>query len=135
MFSRYSTEKEIVYVDKDPNAFSRLKYTVEKYLEHGGHLAIQLKYDECKNYEGRKILVFQDTTILDLWHQKEIDPHFTDDKAFKHPVARFIPTDEGWGMATKFLLSFRSKTTRSSELGPMEREFNRPFRPQDEDHQ
>jgi hypothetical protein len=34
--------------------------------------------------------------------QKIIDPHFSDNKNFYSPIARFVPTDDGWRMAEAF---------------------------------
>lgn len=57
---------------------------------------LKVKYDGCTNYEGIKILVF-DTPIKELITLKELDPHFSKNKV--SPVARFVPTDQGWNMA------------------------------------
>lgn len=74
-------------------------YKIVKAEEHGTYLIVQIKYPDCKNYEGNKILVFKNLTLIDLVNQKEIDPHFFQDPKIASPVARFVPTDEGWGMA------------------------------------
>ena len=81
----------------DPN-----NYKIEKAEEVGKFLIIKLRYPNCTNYEGNKILVYQNTTLIDLINQKLIDPHFSDTKGFKSPIARFIPTEGGWAMARKF---------------------------------
>ncbi len=66
-------------------------------------LVVLIKYPGCTNFEGRKILVYQNCRLIDLIRQKEIDPHFTNDKTKYWPVARFIPTAEGWEMAQNFV--------------------------------
>ena len=79
----------------DPN-----NYQLVKAEEKNGYLVVMIKYPDCTNYEGNKILVFKDLTLLQLVNQKLIDPHFFPaNKKFKSPVARFVPTDEGWNMA------------------------------------
>jgi hypothetical protein len=79
----------------DPN-----NYQLVKAEEKNGYLVVMIKYPDCTNYEGNKILVFKNLTLLQLVNQKLIDPHFFPaDKKFQSPVARFVPTDEGWNMA------------------------------------
>ncbi|TXG80990.1 MAG: hypothetical protein E6R13_07190 [Spirochaetes bacterium] len=63
-----------------------------------------IKYPDCTNYEGSKILVFKDYSILKLRKRKSIDPHFSQSKKFKSPIARFEPTEEGWEMALKLCI-------------------------------
>jgi len=64
-------------------------------------------YPNCTNYEGRKLLVFKGCTTKQLKDQYEssagIDPHFSDNKEFISPIARFEPSDEGYIMALKFM--------------------------------
>ena len=83
----------------DPN-----NYEVLAAVALRGHLAIELKYPDCTNYEGHKILVFKNTTIQELMLQKTIDPHFSNNKNFKSPFARFEPTKEGWKQACNVLV-------------------------------
>jgi hypothetical protein len=66
------------------------------------YLIVKIKYPDCTNYEGIKILIFKDIEIKDLIGQGIIDPHFSDNEEFYSPVARFVPTDEGMKMARKF---------------------------------
>ncbi len=55
-------------------------------------------YPGCTNYEGRKILVFDDGDRYDfLVRHKILDPHF-DDRCYS-PVARFEPTARGVDLA------------------------------------
>lgn len=78
-------------------------YKIIKAHEEGAYLIVKIKYHGCTNFEGQKILVFRDVTLIDLVNQKVIDPHFFEDKEFASPIARFIPNDEGWDMAVKFV--------------------------------
>ena len=74
------------------------------YLSDNGWLVVVIKYLDCKNYEGLKVLVYDDNyKFAALAASKAIDPHF-DDKTYS-PVARFVPTKEGIKMACKFAKS------------------------------
>ena len=84
----------------DPNPDN---YKILRYSEIRGCLIIELQFLDCVNYEGRKILVFENCTINDLIKQKNIDPHFSDSKEFKSPVSRFEPSERGWAWAWKFV--------------------------------
>ena len=78
-------------------------WIIEKYVQEKQCLVVKIKYPNCKNYEGNKILVYEGITISDLRAQKKIDPHFSDDMQYKSPIARFEPTDYGWKLANKFM--------------------------------
>lgn len=82
----------------DPN-----NYKILSHWSCGKFLVIKIKYPDCNNYEGKKILVYKNTTLEDLIKQKSIDPHFSNNKKYKSPIARFEPTDEGLRMALDFV--------------------------------
>ena len=65
-------------------------------------LVLKVRYPDCTNFEGNKILVFQGVTMGDLSEQGSMDPHFCDNAKFHSPIARFEPTEEGWRMAKCF---------------------------------
>lgn len=77
-------------------------YKIVQVQEIEQFLVIRLNYPDCTNYEGNKILVFRDVTLVDLMNQRLIDPHFFQDSKYKSPIARFVPTEEGWKMAQAF---------------------------------
>jgi hypothetical protein len=56
---------------------------------------MKVKYDDCTNFEGVKIMVFKGQYKNRIW----LDPHFAENE--KAPIARFKPTSEGWDMAIK----------------------------------
>jgi hypothetical protein len=70
----------------------------------GEYLVIEINYPDCTNFEGNKILVYEDTKLSELSRQGSIDPHFTNNTRFKAPIARFVPTYRGWKMATRFAI-------------------------------
>ncbi len=74
-------------------------YSILRYRRIGPNLVVEIKYLDCTNYEGRKILLFENLRMGDLLEQKVIDPHFSDNKNFHSPIARFEPTIRGWNMA------------------------------------
>lgn len=88
-------------VPGNPNPFN---YQIIKTKQIKNFAILMIKYPECKNYEGNKILVFKDISIEDLRQRISIDPHFCEDKQ-NSPIARFVPTDEGWFLAIQLALS------------------------------
>ena len=58
-------------------------------------------YPDCKNHEGRKVLVFKGDIVDKLTTAIEIDPHFTDDGL--PLIARFSPTMDGISLANSFV--------------------------------
>lgn len=76
-----------------------LNYEILRSQQVGRHLVVEVKYPDCTNYEGRKIMVYQNLTISGLVSQKEVDPHFSKSNKFRSPIARLEPTDHGWKLA------------------------------------
>lgn len=66
------------------------------------YLIVKIKYLDCTNYEGMKILVYKGCTIDQLEQQKTIDPHFCENPKYYSPIARFEPTEQGWIHAEVF---------------------------------
>ena len=92
----YKTEPR----NPNPALFKLLQ--VEGFMGAEGGVPVtvaQIKYPNCTNYEGNKVLVFRGLTPKQVRGFIKIDPHFTESsKVF----ARFAPTDLGWDMAIKF---------------------------------
>jgi len=68
----------------------------------GNFLLVEVLYPDCTNYEGRKILVYDGISLMELLAQGSVDPHFSNNPKFHSPIARFVPTEEGWKMAKTF---------------------------------
>lgn len=85
-------------VNPDPK-----NYKVIKAYEKNDYLILKINYPNCTNFEGQKILVFYGVTMIDLINQHQIDPHFFESKEILSPIARFVPTEEGWNMAMTFV--------------------------------
>lgn len=81
-------------VNPDPRNFEVLKTLV-----NGRYTVVMVKYPNCTNYEGNKILVFEDMTPEQLEKLSFLDPHFCKSKRHPSPIARFEPTERGWDMA------------------------------------
>lgn len=82
-----------------------LKWIIRESVAVGKHLVLHINYPDCTNYEGDKILVYRNTTIEQLLIQKTIDPHFSYNKKFISPFARFEPTQYGWECAVELVES------------------------------
>ena len=72
-------------------------------LQVGDYLITRIQYSDCTTFEGQKILVYK-TTETELAKQMEtvgLDPHFSKNKKYHSPIARFIPNLDGWRIAVK----------------------------------
>lgn len=92
---RNSDKNEVILPNPRPDNYSLIRCKTIN-----GYLIIELKYHDCVNYEGRKIMVYK-CTLDDLLKQKLIDPHFCNNKKYLSPIARFEPTVDGWNNACK----------------------------------
>ena len=91
----YSEESSVgVLTKRLPNP-DPANYKILKIVERGEYVILKLKYHDCTNYEGDKIILLKDT-LINIVNCQEIDPHFQKGGTV---VARFVPTDEGWNMA------------------------------------
>lgn len=87
--------EKIVYRDKDPRNPNSSCFTIVKVQQIGEAFVSWVRYPNCTNYEGNKILV----STFDPRKMKKLDPHFSTKSGL---IARFVPTDEGWEMAIAF---------------------------------
>lgn len=85
------------------------RYEILDFIEIGDYLGLKIRYANCTNFDGLKILVFR-ATVKDLVRAKHIDPHFADyaipESHLKTLVARFQPDDSGWLHAITFMKMF-----------------------------
>lgn len=84
----------------DPNP-DPTNYKIIRSEQIGNRLLVMVVYPNCTTFEGKKILLFEGITLEELVEQKFIDPHFSQSEEHVHPIARFIPTEDGWAMAKK----------------------------------
>lgn len=92
------TQLKVTALQKLPNPNPN-NYVILDSEQVGNNLVVRIKYPDCTNYEGEKILVFANTTLPQLVKQKAIDPHFSENKKYLSPIARFVPTSKGWTLA------------------------------------
>lgn len=78
-------------------------YKILKSFEVNNWLLIEIKYLDCINYEGNKILLYKNCNLEKLKKQKLIDPHFSENKQYYSPFAKFEPTIDGWNTALKLM--------------------------------
>lgn len=64
-------------------------------------------YPDCQNYEGRKIMVYDKPNLDEVIAANggSLDPHFSDNKSFISPIARFEPTQRGFRLAEAFAVA------------------------------
>lgn len=98
---RNSASRLTTQSNQPPNP-DPLNYRIIRSEQIGRFLLVKIKYLDCINFEGEKILLYEGITIDNLLKQRYIDPHFSDSKEHLHPIARFIPTDAGWNLANTF---------------------------------
>lgn len=91
-------------LSNDPNP-NPSNFKILEYIEIKKHLVLVVKYIGCTNYEGKKILVYANTTYNEIKQYSQLDPHFHDDRksSFKSPIARFAPTDLGLQLAQQLV--------------------------------
>lgn len=82
----------------NPKHFNLLR--VEKV---GRFVVVMAHYPDCYNYEGNKVLVFENADVSFIRNLASMDPHFCDSKLHLSPVARFEPTEKGWNYAMRFV--------------------------------
>lgn len=84
------------------------KYTLKKILHIKKYTILYINYTGCINYKGNKILVFKSKELCNkiVFQKSKIDPHFSENGV--SPIARFIPTNEGWEMAINFCNSIEN---------------------------
>jgi hypothetical protein len=88
---------ELKYPNPDPMNFSILNV-----VENLPWVVARIKYHNCTNYEGEKILVYRGVTKTQILWSNILDPHFCDNGCLS-PVARFEPTSYGWELAMKMI--------------------------------
>lgn len=102
LFNHWKEDSGIVYKEIPKNNPRPDNYKILDYIEIQEYLVIKIQYLDCINYEGIKILLFK-CKLNDLKKQKLIDPHFSNNKKFISPIARFEPTIDGYRNAIKYV--------------------------------
>lgn len=100
-----SPEKRMQAVDRYRTELPSPDNSQYEILDHsqiGPLLVLKVKYDSCSNCSGEaeKVMVFR-STVGEALRWKVIDPHFRltyvpNQREAPPPLARFMPSDEGW---------------------------------------
>lgn len=91
-------------------------FKIERLMPIGDFLLARVCYLGCTNFEGVKILLYRGVSMSQLTSVESLDPHFVDSKF--SPIARFVPTVEGWVMGEMFAKMLLSKESpREMEYG------------------
>lgn len=86
-------------------------FEVESAQQVGLHLVMRVRYPSCADcaFEGSKVILFENCSVLDALKWRKIDPHFRERPATgwntreaPSPSARFVPTKEGWAAALRY---------------------------------
>jgi hypothetical protein len=92
---------------RQPNPNPR-RFIVERVEEYGARsdglfdfVIAKIHYPDCTNYEGRKLLLYANTSEAELRAATFLDPHFCDHSEHHSPIARFTPTNAGWAYARR----------------------------------
>lgn len=98
----YSQNATINTPPQSPNP-NPYRFHIEEKLVMGNYTIMKVTYTDCSNFEGKKILVFDEKFKL----CKKLDPHFSTHT--NSPIARFKPDENGWAHAKLFtdLLNFK----------------------------
>lgn len=90
-------DRREVFVDlPNPNPEN---FTIERVQRAGSYVCALVHYPDATNFEGRKVIVFNDTTEEDVTGTEVLDPHFAEDGNI---IARFRPDEEGWQDALSY---------------------------------
>lgn len=98
LLSGGSNSSQLINDTRNPNP---LYYKILSVWEYCGWLVVHIKYPNCTNFEGEKILVYKGLTEQELRHKTSIDPHFSEDLKL---MARFQPTKIGEKLARLFVV-------------------------------
>jgi len=96
----YSSKAD-AYTPPEPPNPNPERFTIEELWVSNRHSIMMVRYHDCTNYEGRKILVYP-CIISKPQILTRLDPHFQDGVEFS-PIARFVPTKLGMEFAKEFV--------------------------------
>ena len=93
--SSYDGGEKVNEVNGNPNPRN---FEIERYMEKFPYTLVKIKYPDCNNYEGKKILLYNCSfeQLKKQGNEVGLDPHFSNNKKYVSPIARFEPTEFGW---------------------------------------
>lgn len=90
----YTSEKP--NINPNPSNFKMLRR-----VDKGNISLIEVRFENCINYEGNKIIVMDKLQLEESIRTNNLDPHFSNKG--QTVIARFEPTIKGWEMAKEFI--------------------------------
>ena len=108
--SSYYYQKNYNSPPKIPNP-NPANFEIIKIQAVENFLIVEICYPDCTNFEGHKTLVYENITREQFLKTSWIDPHFQNG-GFS-PIARFIPTEQGWDYAVLFCNSCTNEKLRA----------------------
>lgn len=96
---RRNLTREVTTAKGNPNPY---RFKIKKLLSVRRFTIASVHYPDCRNYEGNKVLVFENVPSDKIKNLNYLDPHFSESKAHPSPIARFAPTQQGWEYAVSF---------------------------------
>jgi hypothetical protein len=78
-------------------------YKIERAEVYNNNTVVQVRYPDCPDFNGKKILVFRGYQMVVLMNTNRLDPQFS---LTSNLIAQFLPTDDGWAMAVSFALAY-----------------------------
>jgi hypothetical protein len=79
------------------------RFEIVRTYEAAGWCLAEIRWPDAKNYEGRKIALYQ-ASHSDLRAATKLDPHFQEARGPLVPVARFEPTACGWDLGMALII-------------------------------
>lgn len=102
LFRPISSSSEASSTPTAPGNPNPQRFEILRVAKENAFLIVEVRYQDCTNYEGRKIILFHGTmTEEKLRRLGSLDPHFMDNPSVVSPIARFEPSSKGWDMAIK----------------------------------
>jgi hypothetical protein len=95
--------REVVY-ERHPNDPDPELFKICEIEQRGDFVIAKIRYPNCTNFDGLKVLVWRNRTVEEIKKMVLIDPHFLEEDLSL--IARFMPMT-GMKMARKFVESMR----------------------------
>lgn len=86
------------FITRTPQAPNPAQFTIIDATQVGDYCVLEVRYPNCSNYEGRKILLMEGSAEKHKG-RRTLDPHF--EPGEHSPIARFEPTTRGKMLAIK----------------------------------
>ncbi len=96
--SEYTSNPKAPIPNPDPN-----HWTLLEFFEYKNAFVIKVKYHDCTNFEGVKVMVYKGSCTDLPMLPKLLDPHFAE-FGFS-PIARFRPDEEGLELAKQLAMT------------------------------